>query len=250
MQGNSGCIVEQWYRAPGMVKKHCNGVYPIHRLQAQMEKQKWFYYNGPVPCPKVLGTVEDGGFGFLMDYEPGDDIFSYDEYQLSWFIAEIVRYFNWLMKDKEFKEVPAHIFNKKMMQIQVAADIQIPYIFSSLSLPIGWCHGDLTLENIIPQHPETIVLVDFLDSFLDSPWLDIVKLRQDTKHKWILRNGGTEQQHATLNYLDDCFRHLISKEAYVPLQILNLARILPYSNDADKAFVMKEIECLIQTSRG
>lgn len=136
-----------------------------------------------------------------------------------------------------------------MSKITNKTGIKIPYNFRPISMPIGWCHGDFTIDNMIPQFEEgRLVIIDFLDSFIDSPWMDMVKLRQDTKHKWILRNGGTERQHVILDLLDGAFGHLVSEMDYVPLQILNLARILPYANSSERTFLMKEIECLIQTS--
>ena len=41
------------------------------------------------------------------------------------------------------------------------------------------CHGDLTLSNLIFKNNE-IYCIDFLDSFIDSPIIDLVKLKQDS----------------------------------------------------------------------
>ena len=55
-------------------------------------------------------------------------------------------------------------------------------VFDALSdmlIPVGTCHGDLTFSNIL-FNGNNYYLIDFLDSFIESPLLDIVKLRQDT----------------------------------------------------------------------
>ena len=48
-------------------------------------------------------------------------------------------------------------------------------------LPIGYCHGDFTISNILLA--DRFYLIDFLDNLFDSPVYDLVKIRQDTYHK-------------------------------------------------------------------
>ncbi|MEB3375992.1 hypothetical protein SFC43_32790 [Bacteroides sp. CR5/BHMF/2] len=43
-----------------------------------------------------------------------------------------------------------------------------------INVPVGQCHGDLTFSNIL-FNGNNYYLIDFLDSFLESPLLDIVK---------------------------------------------------------------------------
>jgi len=38
------------------------------------------------------------------------------------------------------------------------------YLKKDITIPIGYCHGDLTLSNILLKE-ETYYLIDFLDSF-------------------------------------------------------------------------------------
>ena len=52
-------------------------------------------------------------------------------------------------------------------------------------LPIGICHGDLTLSNILCGQNQ-LIFIDWLDSFIDTPLIDIAKLRQDTRFYWSL----------------------------------------------------------------
>lgn len=46
-----------------------------------------------------------------------------------------------------------------------------------INIPVGQCHGDLTFSNIL-FNGNNYYLIDFLDSFLESPLLDLVKIRQ------------------------------------------------------------------------
>jgi hypothetical protein len=70
----------------------------------------------------------------------------------------------------------------------------------SLQIPMGFCHGDLTLSNILIQEStnDKIVLIDFLDSFLESPLSDMCKINQDLSHGWTIRmlatNNTTKQE--------------------------------------------------------
>ena len=48
---------------------------------------------------------------------------------------------------------------------------------STVEIPLGPCHGDLTTSNVLFAHDSSaIALVDFLDSFLESPLVDLAKL--------------------------------------------------------------------------
>lgn len=60
---------------------------------------------------------------------------------------------------------------------------------AALRIPLGMCHGDLTLSNILVQESthDRIVLIDFLDSFVESPLADMAKLNQDLSHAWTIR---------------------------------------------------------------
>ena len=52
-----------------------------------------------------------------------------------------------------------------------------------INIPVGQCHGDLTFSNIL-FNGNNYYLIDFLDSFLESPLLDLVKIRQDSNYGW------------------------------------------------------------------
>jgi hypothetical protein len=79
-------------------------------------------------------------------------------------------------------------------------------------IPVGACHGDLTLSNIlVAPHDDvgpnlcrgerspvdhaledanegpSLILIDFLDSFVESPLADLAKLKQDLCYCWTLR---------------------------------------------------------------
>ena len=119
----------------------------------------------------------------------------------------------------------------------------------------GNYHGDLTLTNLLIFNDGsnlTIDAIDFLDCFIHSPINDFVKLRQDTRHLWtfnLLQDHSFDANKVciALNHIDSKIAKIIEadiilKEYYLPFQILNLIRIIPYSRDANiTAYLVREI---------
>jgi hypothetical protein len=120
---------------------------------------------------------------------------------------------------------------------------------------VGPCHGDLTLSNVLVSPTKNKVsLIDFLDSFVDTPLVDLAKIRQDTKHGWSLLLAheiiDENKIKICLDYIDKIvIGFLEEKDLYrecLLFQFLNLIRILQYDNGVLIAKrVVKEIECLI-----
>ena len=146
--------------------------------------------------------------------------------------------------------------------IRVQKNIDVSYlddIFYSLdktiTIPAGYCHGDLTLSNLLFDGDE-IVLLDFLDTYLDSPIQDIVKLRQDTKYHWSIRMLDYEfdslKMIQCLNYIDEKIDYEFSKKEYYVryykiFQILNLLRIVPYCREQKNVnYLINEVDKLCQ----
>ena len=103
-----------------------------------------------------------------------------------------------------------------------------------------------------------IYLIDFLDSFLESPFIDYVKLRQDTRFYW---SAYLEKEDIklnvrliqVLNYIDKEisnkiraeFKDIVKWEDY--LTVMNLARIIPYAETKeDFDFITKHINIIIK----
>lgn len=63
----------------------------------------------------------------------------------------------------------------------------IESIKSEIIFPLGPCHGDLTLSNVILSSTGSVKLIDFLDSYIESPLQDVAKIRQEFDHLWSFR---------------------------------------------------------------
>lgn len=107
----------------------------------------------------------------------------------------------------------------------------------TIATPVGPCHGDLTLSNIILSQSQGMILIDFLPTFLESPLQDLAKISQDLEFGWSFRrldkNLRIKSQVFSNVALPSYARHLY---ALFPLagylfKILCLARIAPYITD-------------------
>lgn len=141
--------------------------------------------------------------------------------------------------------LPAQVFCDKLKTlknnlISFSAHQLIDEAFARLGkadwagIPQSACHGDLTLENVI-IHDGHFHLIDFLDSFADSWFIDAAKLMQDFYGRWSFRNRPMSH-NAELRLLalrerveaGWTERHKDCLSVINNLYILNLLRILPY----------------------
>jgi len=120
-------------------------------------------------------------------------------------------------------------------------------------IPVGLCHGDLTFSNIL-FNGNNYYLIDFLDSFVETPLQDIVKIRQDTAHRWsqlmYTKRYDAVRLHIVLDKIDreiDTYfsnKYQWYRDYYQVMQLMNILRILPYAHE------VKVIEYLKNTLMG
>lgn len=120
----------------------------------------------------------------------------------------------------------------------------------SLSMPVGLCHGDLTFSNIL-FNGNNYYLIDFLDSFIESPLLDIVKLRQDTAWRWsqLMYVHPCDSIRLRIAFdkidseLDRYFagRYEWYRRFYHQLQLMNFLRILQYAHETAVIDYLKNV---------
>ena len=117
-------------------------------------------------------------------------------------------------------------------------------------MPVGTCHGDLTFSNIL-FNGNNYYLIDFLDSFIESPLLDIVKIRQDTAYLWstLMYNKPFDKVRLSIvsekidKAIDEYFtsRYQWYRQYYMPLQLMNFLRILQYGHDEKVIAYIKRV---------
>jgi len=146
--------------------------------------------------------------------------------------------------------VPTSLFRDKLVSVMGATrdpDLRIliddcrdivDAFPSEIFLPVGPCHGDLTLSNLILDPDSGITLIDFLFTFLESPLQDVAKLKQDFVYGWTFRKDSPALRVKAEILCRHCFPQAILQiERRYPTQVslftlMTLARIAPYVKDA------------------
>jgi hypothetical protein len=102
-------------------------------------------------------------------------------------------------------------------------------------------------------YDNNIYLIDFLDSYINSPIVDLVKLKQDLYHNWSLINSNyTEQECYRARQISFFIWDKISKDysTYINtlefkiIEAINFLRIEPYINGDMKLLLNKIIKSL------
>jgi hypothetical protein len=258
--GNSGCgfIFD---KNAGLAIKYSNN-FPSSRLESQILKQQYFKSPSPsfIKTPRIYTTFrKNTNFYAIMEFINGKDFIEYidNSYDIKRSMDYIFSLLSTMIDDyflRSYKlDIQTFLFYRKINEIKQKIsseianqlDIQIPE-FSAWQGP---CHGDLTLSNLLINDYQRIFLFDFLNTYCDSPIQDIVKLRQDTHHKWIKLKASSynEKTEKALNILDklivEKYSNKIDPETYYIFQYMNLIRILPYSTSLEMTnFILQELQ--------
>lgn len=214
----------------------------------QQFNSKWF------KTPTIHGVYPElnPNIAYTMDFINGYSFFEFlnlsSKNDLDKFISKLEGYFTETILDTI--KVPTNIFVNKLNSIDYYNEYY--YIFEGndyINLYTGKCHGDMTLSNMIFKEDD-VYLIDFLDSYIESPSMDLIKLRQDTHLHWSfnmidIKKADLMKAKISLNYIDRWILDTYDIHEYHILQIINLIRILPYTHDISlKNFIQTKIKML------
>jgi len=273
LKGQSQFKLELIKNAEGffMKKSSKNGLY-APRLLAQCKKQIEFRNAILNDCKmkslfEIPEVLEQGFNYFLMPFYRGKsvlDIFEKGDISfLNEMVNKIFLFIDWEFKKCIYtKDVKRDILEKLNSLMKKIYDMRILNIIESLIkivdnskliiVPVGVCHGDFTLSNFIFSNK--IILIDFLDSFVESPIQDIAKLLQELKLRWTLKMSQTKRDVTKIKISYEHLSHLIEQkidcEFYKYLAIINLfykitlLRIVPYlsENSPHVEEIIKKLE--------
>ena len=263
--GLSGCLLE--ISGDGkIVTKTSSGSSYDQRLLLQADKQKKFYESNiihNIKCPEIFGIhVESSPFKFQMSYASGvcyGDFLNYSPpATINSFKSSIVSYIESLRgyeknsySDSEFRRgclnklssIEGKIEDKKFLDYLKSRIEKCSNVF----LPETFCHGDLTLSNILFSK-DLIYFVDFLDSYIESWIIDLIKLKQDLYYFWSLsrmpmyKNMRSIQTSLHIwNCIEEKYQGVTSSEEFKILEVLNFLRIYPYVTCDNEKNILKNI---------
>ena len=245
-RGLSGCAIK--LSNSGNLIKQSASIFYNQRLENQSNKQKYFskFNFENIKIPKVIDNYfEEQLFCIEMEYIHAENEINFFNHAAPFQVEEVkntfCNYFEILSKEAIEYDFSEDIYQKL---ISLRASSQYSSIIDSLLnfsekkriiLPKTFCHGDLTMANMLFQK-RTIYFLDFLDSYIDSFLCDIIKLKQDLYYLWNLNLSGNNNLRIKIIYkklwesiYSSYFDYLESPELKL-LNILNFLRIEPYVN--------------------
>lgn len=164
------------------------------------------------------------------------------------FLNFIESYFIECFKKIDYENVNTNILLEKVDNIfsNTPIKISIPkkvikesiIKMKNFTIPKGGCHGDFTLDNMIIGDDGRFYLIDFLETYLETPLQDFVKLKQDTEYGWCVRKLNKSDQTKASVFFDKIKALPILKKIEMEyteeikiLNLISLLRIAPYVRD-------------------
>jgi len=257
IKGNSGASVEL---VPPYIFKWDDS--NPDRLSRQMDKQLIYKsFLGTVPCLEnifeVPEVVNNSG-RFRMPYYCGKNIIKHFQSSSS---NDIIRVYRdiWKLIHEETKQC---IITPCLESVLVGKleSLKYPNISKLLrcidlttDIPYGICHGDITFSNIIVC--DKTVLIDFLDTYYETPLQDIAKMLQEIRLKWTLLKSNCECDETKISivyrHLEDllhsdiakyCKEFSVDPKLIWVFYLITLLRLLPYTKeDYIVSIISKEI---------
>ena len=257
--GLSGCKIEKI--SDSVVRKTSKDQDYNNRLLKQINKQVEFSKTSNLfSTPKVINVCEGDLFHFDMEYSSGKNYSQFFDYCN---MQEIKKFENtlsdYLIKNLSNSSVldeslAKKIITEKLKSLAVSSKyhILISYIIDNIdelrldNIPNSFCHGDLSLSNIL--FDKSFVLIDFLDSFINTILVDIAKLKQDLHYHWCLKTQAVQSTRIKIIFsylwynIDNNFSKYTHSDAFELLDLINLLRIEPYASGQNEKILQDCIE--------
>jgi hypothetical protein len=246
LNGLSGCKLELIEN--NIIRKYSSSPSYNERLNLQIQKQKLFYNYvfKNINTPRILNIDFRKLYSFDMEYVLGSPSFEYFSScnldDIDFVLSSLFSYFDSLIsKTRYYKSnVSKKIILQKIDSLKDKTNHLNDLLFlenfvvnNNLNIPQTFCHGDLTFSNII-FHKNRIWFIDFLDSFIDSFLIDLIKLKQDLFYFWGLKNQKIFDKRIYLAYsfiwknIEKKYHNYIHTIEFDVLDFLNSLRIDPY----------------------
>ena len=280
IKGHSGCQIDIVNGGNSLfINKSTNDKKYIPRLYKQAVKQRnaskiAYQY---IRVPEIYEIEHmDEYLNIKMEYIYSKNYVDYFEDagfdQISYFIKALKIFVDSEIKSSKITSVSKNIIIDKYNDVCdkiaknkfISNDTEINVILKKSSIifngldevinvPVGQCHGDLTFSNIL-FNGNNYYLIDFLDSFLESPLLDIVKIRQDSNYGWSQLMYEHEFDTVRMKIISDKIDEEIDSyyrkyewynKYYRIFQLMNLLRVIQYAKKEKIVIFLKKALNLI-----
>ena len=290
VKGHSGCQIDIVSEENGLyVYKSTADPKYLERLALQARKQqaasKAKYQH--IRIPEIVSLEQTPTETIIkMPYIYSKNFIEFFEQagfeQIDYLINALTYYIDDEIAHSPMQKVPASVFHAKMGEIKTKCSKNVLFdgdaetielldrsekVFKSLpefvEMPVGVCHGDLTFSNIL-FNGNNYYLIDFLDSFIETPLQDIVKIRQDTAFRWSQLMYTKPYDAVRLRIVCDKIDREMDEyfsckypwyaANYRIMQLMNILRILPYAHE-EKVInylveVINSILCADEATKG
>lgn len=276
IQGHSGCdiaIVHEDNELFIHKSTHDAGYVPrlVNQANKQIAASRIEYQN--IRVPKIFDVAQsDTSAVIKMEYIYSRNFIEHFEQagfeQIKYLIGAIKYFIDLEIANSTMQTVPSSTLTDKMADVarKVEKNIhlkdddeaqelvrQSTVVMNGVGdmvMPVGMCHGDLTFSNIL-FNGNNYYLIDFLDSFIESPLLDIVKIRQDTAYLWstLMYHKPFDKVRLSIisekidTAIDEYFtgKYEWYRKYYMPLQLMNFLRILQYGKEDKVIAYLKRV---------
>ena len=256
--GLSGCKLE--IVSDRIIRKYSSNKNYNNRLLIQIDKQNFFSKNifTNIDTPKIIKKYKNDLVYFDMEYIMGCDYYSYfssaSPKQIKKIFLFFDEYFEFSIKNShkyapEFskKQIKNKLISFKQSRYYDLINFCIEYLDKiEIDIPKSFCHGDLTVSNLL-FHSKKVYLIDFLDSYIDTFLLDLIKLKQDLYYKWVLKINDVENLRISqcFNYLWDYieleYNQYVNTDIFQVLDVINFIRIEPYLTNQKQKIILDNI---------
>ena len=253
IKGHSGCKLAVFSeKERTLVRKSSPGKHYDQRLRLQAEKQQRFSNRlssfSELVIPEVVSIDKKC---FIMDFFHGEDAITFFDScnirQIDALIDSLICFLNHSISNSQLEifDKPGFLDKLNSIEKKITSDevdfTLIRRYFSNLPeimIPVGICHGDLTFSNMLFDKSNRVCLIDFLDTFYETPLQDMVKIRQDTLYNWTalmcrqsydVTRYGMLMRYLDRKFVDHFEKYDFYETYYEAFQVMNYLRILPYA---------------------
>jgi len=254
--GLSGCKLELLDNSS--LRKYSSSMKYNSRLSFQIEKQKLFsnFILKNIDTPKIYDINQNELYYFDMEYIHGESFYDYfmtsTIFDIEFVIQSLVEYFNFFSSNIRCINVQDQVL-LKLYSLQNKTNYKeyLSFLYSyvkntEIIVPKTFCHGDLTFANII-FHKNRLFFIDFLDSYIDSFYCDLVKLKQELYYFWNLRVQNKMNLRMVQIYkkiwdtLSCKYEKSIQTDEFEILDVMNTLRLEPYLTNDNQIFILNKM---------